>query len=321
MAPSQESLDELVKEFAKPSTSFGSDRATTIQDMSIWMNDCLKDGIAKMVKAASGQPMLLAYSSDGTPLRTHLKIPANCGRMTFKREGKYTKEFLAQVVFARTISADGESESRCAFAPPLPLVNGKSSLAIFTAGRQFGTSLRHIGHAGIAVQFYAFDRAGYSSLSRLFKQQHIKDVEARISEGPGAVELRETEWVESAGCALHDCHNALKWSLGCQTPKESAQLLKDVWGIFASLRNSYDLVLAHLAGWLANHIMFKAPDDCPCPERMQSVWEMLGVDPKFSDILAHDLRLHWDFAKGQICVSSWWQGRRDTLSEVSGAIC
>ena len=80
------------------------------------------------------------------------------------------------------------------------------------------------------MQFYAFDRAGYSSLSRLFKQQHIKDAEARISEDPGAVELRETEWVESAGCALHDCHNALKWSLGCQIPKESAQLLKDVWG-------------------------------------------------------------------------------------------
>ena len=117
------------------------------------------------------------------------------------------------------------------------------------------------------------------------------DAEQRRAEDGLGVLAEQLEWTESAGCALHDAHNSLKWSLGCQTA-ESIDLMKDVWSIFAALRNSYDLVVDFLAPWLQVVIDFVDDAACPPVGDMQNLWHALGVDPVMSDFLAEDLRLH-----------------------------
>ena len=314
-----ESFEEKMKQWAKASASFSGQEGIKIQSTAIFLFRYLKGRVAQLVAECPEQPMLYCYSSDGTPLRTHVRVPLQVGPLKMRREGKQTKEFLAQVAFLRVIDAAGAQLSQALFAPPLPLVHSKTAEAIFACGQQFQTSLRSYGHLGIAVQWYCFDRAGYSALSRLFKQQHRHDAAVAIKHNPMRKLQRELEWVESAGCALHDGHNSLKWALECNG-KEAKELLDSMWAIFVSMRNSYDLILEHIGSWVARNIVWKRPADCPPRHQLQQTWECLGVDPVFTSILADTLQLHWDFARSQLCVSADVQKDPKAMSEISGAL-
>ena len=62
---------------------------------------------------------------------------------------------------------------------PLPLVHGKGADPIFSAAVEFLHTLRHMGHEGIALQHYSFDRALHAPLARRFRQHHAQGAVAR----------------------------------------------------------------------------------------------------------------------------------------------
>eukprot|EP00974_Lingulodinium_polyedra_P075261 7293153-Lingulodinium_polyedra.AAC.1 len=56
---------------------------------------------------------------------------------------------------------------------PLPLTQGKGTLAVFSCGLDFAPSLREMGHKGVAVHHYVFDRALHDGLLKRFHQHHM----------------------------------------------------------------------------------------------------------------------------------------------------
>ena len=91
---------------------------------------------------------------------------------------------------------------------------GKTAWCLCSAAKQFFPSLRDFGHDGIAIAYFAFDRAMYSALSAKLRQMHILSVDlAEATGGPEAWLRGQLEWVISTPCCNHDMHNGLKWAL------------------------------------------------------------------------------------------------------------
>ena len=117
-----------------------------------------------------------------------------------QRGGRETEEFLVQHSFYRTIEPSGVTNTAVVLRDPLPLQHGKSSLAQFAATKAWHLSSRQMGHTGLSISHYSFDRAGYSSSSRLLKQHH-RVLEATFQapvEGKDSSALALLEWVASS---------------------------------------------------------------------------------------------------------------------------
>ena len=53
-------------------------------------------------------------------------------------------------------------------------------------------------------------------------------------------------------CALHDSHNAFKWSY--LSTMADRPMMRDIYIGIESLRNSHDLIEKHLSGWIAQRL-------------------------------------------------------------------
>ena len=115
-----------------------------------------------------------------------------------------------------------------------------------------------MGHRGIAVAHYTFDRACFSAMRRLLEAHHELLAGSFVGGGSPA-HLALQEWEVFTGCALHDAHNSLKWSLHGHF--RDAELMKDVFITIAPLRNSFDLILPFLPAWLVEHLEFAGEND------------------------------------------------------------
>lgn len=143
------------------------------------------------------------------------------------------------------------------------LGEGKTAWALYAAGRASLPTLRELGHEGIAISHYTFDRACFSALQRSFKQTHLALVVS--DHGPSCgYNLLDLTWVLAKGCALHDCHNGLTWSLYGHF--HNTELMKDVFIATQSLRNSFTMLPTGMGEWMATHIDFVGDDELPDPE-------------------------------------------------------
>ena len=178
-----------------------------------------------------------------------------------RRAGRSCIEYLCQIKFVRWIDAEGEHHSAIGYAPPLPLTQGLGSDAMFAAGCAFTKTLREIGHRGVAINSYSFDRKGYAKLMRFFRQRH-RQQESRWGSSENESRLLSlTEWTVSTACALHDLHNALKWSMHAEF--NDLQLLKDIFIIYQSVRNGFDEIQQFLCLWLLQNTEFVDEDQLP----------------------------------------------------------
>ena len=260
--------------------------------------------VCQLVVAAGTSPCLMCYSSDGTPLstkqRTKTKVTEH---VTITREGRRGHELLTQHAFYRYIDHMGVAHSAVLLRDPLPLIHGKAAWALFSCGADWAKTLRQRGHRGIAIQHYSFDRAGYSALQRMFRQRHIQQAPqfGEAASGTSSVLLNLQEWVVSSGCALHDSHNALKWALHQQFC--NAELMKGLYVVIESLRNSYGQLMAQLGKWILRSLQFVPDDNLPSEEALAILWTALGLDPVLVEVLSSTLRLRWKDGRLQVAAS------------------
>ena len=264
----------------------------------------------RLVVGAQGDPILVSYSNDGTPLsvRKRVVLPGVDGRMT--REGGASHELLCQRAMYRTRDrTTGGWQTVAMIRDPVPLVHGKGADPVFSAAVEFLPTLRQMGHQGIAIHHYAFDRALHAPLVRRFKQYHARlapqwaaptDPEAGLARFfPPAL----LEWILDTGCCNHDVHNGLKWSL-LQYLTDDA-FMKDTFLVIESMRNGFSLLHEELSRWIATAVDWRAAEDlwdrdCAC-----ALWAALDVSPKWIEELL-DLGLHWDGRR--LLVSDWREG-------------
>jgi len=160
------SVEDHVRRFASVGRAVGDSERVTLAKVAEVAKEFLQREATKLVKRANGRPVLMSYSSDGTPLRSkkHIVHAAGSSGSKVRRVGGAAQEFLVQQAFLRYIDVDGVPHTVAVLRDPLPLSHGKGAWAIYSAGVEFSQTLRQQGHQGIALQHYAFDRALYGPL-------------------------------------------------------------------------------------------------------------------------------------------------------------
>ena len=217
-------VGEAVRAFAKVSRSLYSRERTTVAKVCEASKAFFLDKARAEVAAANGGLVLQSYSSDGTPLQAKKRLQHQLlGGKKVVRVGGSTQEYLVQQGFLRRFDVDGVAHTAAVLRDPMPLTEGKGAWPIFAAGCEFAPTLREMGHMGIAVQHYLFDRGLGATLQRSFKQRHklLATQRGTMTAPNGSVvspELAELlEWTVGSGCGAHDTRNALKWALFCSS--------------------------------------------------------------------------------------------------------
>lgn len=245
-----------------------------------------------LVSEANGAPVLYCYGADATPVLTKCTLTAKLpsGKRIVRKAGRGA-ELLVERAFLKTSGGAGPAKVVCLFSDPTPLSEGKGAWQHFVACCKFFPMVRNLGHKGIVVQHYVFDRAIQSAMAKRTFQRHEMYYKAKAgvaTEGELAF-LQLQDWHVSTGCANHDCQNALQWGLRSSVANEE-DVVKRMWVVIASLRNGYDLLYKHLSPFVSATLAFsEAPWD---RQELYSFWLGMGVDSSICDILA-DTNLHW----------------------------
>lgn len=263
-----------------------------------------------LVRDAAGSPVLMSYSFDGTPLSVKTRMTAEWEKgAKVAITGRATSEYLVQHMYYRTYGSTGRARTCLVIRDPLPLTSGKSAWALWSAGQEFKRTPMQIGHTGISIVHYVFDRAGYSALLRMNKQFH-----AHLHDSQMSTPLQKLqEWVVSSGCGLHDCHNGLKW--GMHTHFNDPSLMKDIYIVIESLRNSHNLIQRHLRAWIADKVQFADEWSGEESSVMGEMWTTLGVEPAVVEVLVADLQLRWQ--GGSLQVAAKWAASSGLVEKVS----
>ena len=169
------------------------------------------------IKAAGSSPVLLSYSSDGTPVQIsqHVSLTKISEAAPGRKTGKATKEFLVEQAYIRYLDSFGNHHTCCLARDPLALVHGKGGEPVFYCGLQMLPNARVLGHHGISIVHVCFDGALHSVLSRRFHELVLfRALDRRAGDreaGRDANTLWLTEWFIDTRCTCHHVHNGLKW--------------------------------------------------------------------------------------------------------------
>ena len=155
--------------------------------------------VEELVARCGTMPMLCSYSNDGTPLMVRKRFAQAMGPEKVVREGGDDAELLVQRAIYRFVDGTGTSHTAIQVRDPLPLRHGKTGDAIFAASIDFLKTLREMGHCGIVLHHYAFDRGMHEFLFRRFRQHHShlakKDRAAQLSQSTFLHGPALMEWV------------------------------------------------------------------------------------------------------------------------------
>ena len=296
-------LQALFVEYAKASRVLDKHEAEQCAQLCELAKAYLLERAKSFVSKGQGGALLLSYQSDSTPLLAKATFVARhaSGQAVVRKAGRAV-ELLLERVFLKRLTPTGEAVVETFFRDPLPLDNGKGSWQCFSAACSHFPMLKKLGHQGISVSHYCFDRALFSSLDRLMRQRHVlyHKVAAAGGASTGLDALSDlTDWVVSTGCANHDAQNALKWGLASLDCGE--EVTKKLHIVIESLRNGYDLLQKALPGFLTQSLSLV--DEASSPGYSEEFWASLCIEPVVLQDLV-ELGLRWSAGRLQIYESA-----------------
>ena len=164
----------------------------------------------QLAKQSSSQPLLCSYSSDVAPAKAayhHVdKHSSHSAGGSVRRVGYDLEAFLLQRSFFKSTDAGGHGRLAALVSTPKAMSGdsgGKKTQDLSAAFLEHGHLLKEQGVSGICVSHYCFDRAYYSSLTRLACQRHRLWQASQVG-GEG-----EKKIFELTG-SIHDAQNALQ---------------------------------------------------------------------------------------------------------------
>ena len=312
------SIAALYLDFSRTHKVLNREEARTSAKLCEIGKAFMQEKARALVRGAGGRAILHTYGSDCTPLLTGVSYTTQLqGGRVVVRKGSEGAEFLVQRSFLKTTDASGDPVQTVLFTEPVPLTQGKSAWCQFTAAQRFFPMLRALGHKGVSVSHYCFDRMMQSSLNRKMQQRQGLYYEVVGGESPrtGPAALHELlDWHLSTGCAAHDSHNSLKWGLECVT-RDTGNIVRKLHVTIESLRNAFDLLHGFLKPFVEAKLAFEgSPEN---PQEVYDHWVNLGVVPDIAETLA-ELNLHWDGSK--LLVGEQHRGRHDLVQKVSACM-
>ena len=260
---------------------------------------------------ANSRPAFKTYSADGTPVQVTVRYQNGQGDSRIIRRGKAGNEFFVERSYSLVFDHSGAPRVFCRFREPLSLVHGKGSWSLFACQVKFNRTLRQLGHRGIAISHYVWDRGCFSSLERLTRKHH--SLLAMHSTSPTAALEQLTDWVIANGDCLHDAHGGFTWSLKPWMADEA--IVKNMFIVVASYRNGYDLLMRHLPEWIRDHLRFEEP--AMPPEAYEQLWASLDVQPGIAQKLV-ELRVL--FRDGYLWVAEECKGHKNIGDDLIWAL-
>ena len=306
----------IIDDWSRPSQSPTSNIKALSQAVEICKHSLMQHAEA-FVRSLGDLPVLVSYSSDGTPLQSRKSVQGKLPSRKVRRTGRGSDEFLVQNCFFRALDATGQARTAVVLLDPLPRSHGKSALAMFSCYRRFAPNVRSWGHRGVQVVHFASDRAAFTALRDLIFQHNLSSTLRFVDDNlqnQNVLDLHQ--WPIATPCALHDAHNSLKWSL-LQYFNDNT-LTTDVHIGIDALRNSTDLIHGHLGAWLLQVVTFVPHMALPSEDQLHALWLALGVAVDTLDFLSSTLRLHWDGSN--LCLDERCRDRGALLEELSGVI-
>ena len=246
------------------------------------------------VAKCENRAILFSYGSDSTPLLTRASFSHVLdGKRVVRNAGK-AEEFLIERGFLRSTDSNGQPTMVCLGRDPLPLRDGKSAWHMFSALTRFFPLVQTLGHRGIIVSHYVFDRAMWAPLTRLVQQRHALFHQFACERGERteaeSAQMQLLDWCVSTPCANHDCQNALKWALK-NSGENQEDMLKGLHVSIAALRNGMDLLHAFLPAFVQQSVSFVLARP-GAREPLYNFWVALGLESIVAELCA-ELQAMW----------------------------
>ena len=258
--------------------------------------------------------VLFSYGSDATPLMTRKVFRQSHAGVTAARNLGKPEEFLIERGFIKLVTAGGDVRMVSICRDPVSLAEGKTAWHMLMPMVRFFPMVQKLGHRGIVVSHYVFDRCAWSSLSRLARQRHDLFHASRAEEGVPEADVMLTrlkDWFVTSPCSNHDAQNALKW--GMKSVGHDEEISKKLHVAVEALRNSFDAIHGCMASFVSTYLAFV--DDPPgSRDQAYAFWTNLSVDPDVANVLA-DLNLRWE--SGRLLASSRRRFDEDLLQQIS----
>lgn len=259
---------EVVR-YAMPSLCLSSTDLDSVSKLAEGLHQFLRLRAERFVRGKASAPVAEVLVQDGTPLRTTTVHTTGVGPLRVCRRGRAGREWLLQRVFL----IDNLGNKLVSFTYPREMKD-RTAPTHHQAGVDLWPGGRPLGHDGLLISHGVWDRAVLGPCSRMMQQRNAAFVAHQALEaGEGDAEAKSLwHWTTASGCTAHDFSNSLRWSNLQEFG--SRDMMKRMWVVIESLRNSLDQFIGNLAPWLAESLDFR---DFVGEVELRVIWGLLGV--------------------------------------------
>ena len=304
-----ELLKEKVRHFTSPWVVVDKTEVRKLISIAECGATFLQHRAEMMVREAGHRPVLVAHLCDGWGCSTDHRSRKGKGSTSVMSHTRYRDEYLLQRMVVR--SSDGcDEQLAMALRPPIPLEHGRTAWHVCDAIQRDMLFPRELGHRGIAIIVYCQDGALISPCLRKMKVFHQRwYVHGMPEESKAEIDAAKMmELVIGVKCLAHCAHNALRWGIFTQHPKE----LSDEGHLaIKSLIETSTPLHSHIDEFLRLHLGFRAPSMDSFEE--EEFWKFLGVGEDWLPLLC-SMQPHWD--GDTLWLSSTWEDRTDMWEQV-----
>ena len=212
--------------------------------------------------------------------------------------------------FVRTVLPDGQQKTAVLINEAVPLYEGKTAPAILAAAHRGWAYLRDLGHAGLLIDHFVWDRAGFTKLESESRLWHAARERPSPPRGVSADMFAEMDMMVVTPCALHDSQNVFRWGLLNQF--QDRQRMRDIYISVESLRNSAEIISSSMSTWVPRMLSFAPPRETEWMDDQRALLSALSVDVEIAELVVDQLQLCWE--GGRLWVSE------DTQSQVRQSV-
>ena len=272
---------ELLR-LGKCSTVYSKQDAVKASKFVACISNFLDDRARELVRTSPGQPLLYHYASDATSYLTQVVNTTKDGNTVILRKGRHIHELLVERAWFYTQGREGRGRGAIVLREPRSLNVGKGYWNLYAAMEDSVPLVKGMGHVGISVSHYGFDRQPLASLEPLIRARHTKfHKDAGDVVGPAGVPPELLDWVCVTGCAAHDCANSLKWALAPELELKSH--LKDLHNVIEAARDASDALHACVPEFVNTRAKVSA---IPVDEvGVRAWWTAIGAEPSWVEKL------------------------------------
>ena len=304
----QVNIDQLRSSFVKAGLAcqnFDDKGMTTVNRLAMTLQMYQREKASTLVRNAGRRAVLFHYQNDATSYLTRFELAVgrpDSGDAQFRRRHRQTSEFLCERSFLITFEDDGEPVATAVVHMPRSMRTGHTAWHCYQCSTKAYDLLKEMGHQGISITHYCYDRAKFTAILSLQQGRHNLWAQAHRSSGGDPMQPL-LDWVLGTGCALHDASKALQWALDPFV--EEKEMLKDLYVVIESCRSSFDLLVEYLHVFLARHM--ERSTAVYSKDEVAQWWRAMGVAADWVELLTN---LNPTWRQGKLMVSDKIDGKR-----------